>query len=335
MPIGEATKKPQLPEGATAHSLYGGGVQLVFNPNSPKYRYTVTDMAHSRAGDAVRGVTTVLRDVIHKPDLMMWAMNMSHGKLFGATWDNEQEKMVYNESKALIKTDHLYPADALQEFMEAGAKAHRDRSDRGKDIGTMVHKAVEMYLLGKDRIESLQEGINEGGGVLSKEDGKALSSALDAFIGWWDALPNKEVLSTERVVYSRSLNYAGTCDIVAKINGKVYMLDIKTTNASRVAPLGIYAEYFMQLGAYSYALREEEGQAFDDLGIIRVGKDGKLCIATATDMNIEVDACERAFAFAVRMHDWLEDTSKWLKDSHFTSHLSNLAEGRELDSTTN
>ena len=50
--------------------------------------------------------------------------------------------------------------------------------------------------------------------------------------------------------------------------------DIKTTNASRQAPLGVYPEMFLQLGAYANAhLEEFPLEEIDDLAIIRVGKD--------------------------------------------------------------
>lgn len=333
--IAKATQAPKLPEGAVLHELYNGRVQMVFNPNSPRYRYTVTDPDNNRYQESVRGVTTVLRDIIHKPDLMAWPMNMSHQKLFGAKWNEDALKYVYTEREALLKVGQGYTIDQYQEFMEQGAKAYLDRSQRGKDIGTMVHRACELYLKDKSAHESLSTAFEEAGEGLSQDDTKATEKAFAAFQEWWDALPNKRVVSTEAAVYSRSLNYSGTADLVAEIDGKTYMLDLKTTNSSRKAPLGIYAEYFMQLGAYSYAYKEETGTEFDDLGIIRVSKEGKLSIATAKDMGIDVDECERAFAFAIRVHDWLEKTTKWLTDAHFVSHLNRLAEGRESDSETN
>jgi hypothetical protein len=318
-----------LPEGAKLSKLYGGDVDLVFNPNSPRYRYTITDPSAKRYQESVRGVTTVLRDIIHKPDLLMWPMNMSHQKLFGAKWDETLARYIYDAPTALLKPDTAFTPEFLQGAMESGAKAHTDRSDRGKDIGTMAHTAVEVYLKGSVSFEeALAAGEAEANGELPEENAKALRKALKAFVAWWEALPDKQVLATERPVYSRSLCYAGTGDLIARIDGKRYMLDLKTTNSSKKAPLGIYAEYFMQLGAYAFAAREEDGEAFDDLGIIRVSKDGKLSIATSQDMNIAVADCERAFAFAIRVHDWLENTSQYLTDSHFVSHLNKLVEGR-------
>jgi hypothetical protein len=268
---------------------------------------------------------------------MTWPMNMSHGKLFGAKWNADALTYVYTETDALLKTGKEYSSDELNEFMKLGGKAYLDRSDRGKDIGTMTHKAVEVFLThersdgSNERADALKAGAAEGGGELSKEDSEALKKAFTAFADWWDGLADKEVISTERPLYSRQLNYAGTTDIIARINGKVYMLDLKTTNSSKKAPLGIYAEYFMQLGAYSHAYKEETGQEFDDCGIIRTSKDGKLTNANAVDMGITDEECERAFAFAIRVHDWLERTTPFLADAHFTSHLSELAQGRTSD----
>ncbi len=328
----------KLPEGATEHILYGGDVQLVFNPNSPRYRYTVTDKQTGLKDQSVRGVTTVLRDIINKPDLMTWPMNMAQGYLFGSTFNEETKKYLYDEKKALLKPGKALDVAELQSAMENASAAFRAKQDKGKDVGTMTHKMIEQFLKGEapdltkfipvEGIPGFDEDMK-----LFEVNSKMAIKAFERFKEWWNSLEQKEVMSTERPVYSRMMGYGGTCDLVAEINGKIYMLDIKTTNTSKKAPLGIYAQDIMQLGAYAHACREEDGTDFDDLGIIRVSKEGQLSIATAGDMGIPTNECERAFAFAVRVHDWLEKTTPFLADAHFNSHLVGpIKEGRESDS---
>lgn len=293
--------------------LYGGEVQLDFNPDSPRYRYVVTDRRAGTADVSVRGVTSVLKDIIAKPDLLTWPMNMATQYLFGATWDDGLKKYFYNPKKAAVIDGTSYTAQELQELMEEASRQWIKRSDKGKDVGTLTHEAVEAYIKG--------ESMNYPEDEESQDNVKLAKKASQTFKTWWERLEDPEVISTEKPVYSRMMNYCGTYDLLAKINGKTYLLDLKTTNVSKKAPMGIYTEYFLQLGAYAHAVTEETGQTIDDVGIIRVGKDGRLFVATAKDIGIDTATCERAFAFAVRLHDMLETATPFLQDAHFKSHI--------------
>lgn len=312
--------------------LYGGEVQMDFNPDSPKYRYVVTDRRFGEVtAKSIRGVTSVIKDIVAKPDLLTWPMNMANKFLFGAKWDDGLKKYLYEFSGASIKADHAYNPGELQELMEDASRQWTKRSDKGKDVGTLTHSAVEAYLKNEQFVwPELEDGDKEGA-----ENLKMAQKALGAFKTWWSSLENKKVLGLEKPVYSRQLSFCGTYDILAEINGKTYLLDVKTTNASKKAPMGIYPENFLQLGAYSHATTEETGQTIDDVGIIRVGKDGRLFIATANDIGINTETCERAFAFAVRLHDMLETTGPFLQDAHFNSHLLPSSESVDTQDSIN
>lgn len=306
------------------YSLYNNEVAMTFDKEAPRYRYKVTDPMNSISDKPVRGVTTLLRDVIHKPELLMWPMNEAMTVLFGQEFNDAEKAYKYKQANALIKPHTVYNPEQLEMFLNEGRQAHTKKSDRGKDIGSLVHSAIEHYLRGSTANDALQTAYQDSGASVGIDESKATTNALTAFTTWWEGLGEKEVLGLENPVYSRKLQYSGTYDLIARINGKVYMLDIKTTNRSRTAPLGIYAEYFLQLAAYAYAVREERDIAFDDIGIINVGKDGKLSVATAKDLGMEVEECERTFAYAVRVHDWLEKTSRLTKDGRLISVLNPL-----------
>lgn len=318
----------------TEHTLYDGDVKLVFNPESPRYRYTVNDTMMGVSNEPTRGVTTVIGDVLDKPGLRTWPMNMANGVLFGSKFDEGLKEYVHDWDSAVIKPDTAYTAEELHEAFLKGSREWTKRSDKGKDIGTLTHRAVELFLKGNDEATALQTALEEADPEIPKDFVTAAQKALKSFVDWWSTLPDAEVIDTERVIYSRSLKYAGTFDLMARINGKVYMLDVKTTNAGKEAPLGIYPEMFIQLGAYSYAIREETSVHIDDVGILRLGKDGKLHIATGSDIGVTRDDCERAFAFGVRLHDWLSTISPFLKDIRFKSSLLQSAPVDESDSET-
>jgi hypothetical protein len=310
-------------QGIQRFHLYKGEVILDFKQDSPRYRYVVTDGSVGKKQDSVRGVTTVLRDVLDKPGLRTWPMNMSHQFLFGSTWvdlgtEDGAGEWRYNPKTAALKPEVPYTEGELQSLMVEGTKQWTKRSDRGKDIGTLVHKACEMHVKGAKNV--LQTVIEQNPDI-PKDQKKALETAFKTFVAWWKSLPGVKVLDVECPVYSRRLDYAGTFDLAVIIGGKKYLLDLKTTNRGKEAPLGIYPEMFVQLGAYSYAYKEETGVNFDDVGIVNVGKDGRLSLATAADLNLTVDECERAFAFAIRLHDWVEKIAPLTKEQGFKSCL--------------
>lgn len=264
--------------------------------------------------DSVRGVTTVLKDIINKPDLMMWPLNEANKHLFGSRFDEVLLSYVYDPAMAFFKPDTGYTVAELDAALQASYKAHTKKSDRGKDIGHIVHTMIEDFLLDRKTDDSLFEGVSD-------EDRFVANKSYASFLRWWHSLDIKRVLATERPVYSRRFKYAGTFDLLVNINGKKYLLDYKTTNRSKKAPMGIYPEYFLQLGAYAYAYSEETGEKIDDVGIVNVGKDGSLNILTAKDLGLDVEYCSRSFAFAVRLHDMLDAITAGMVGRKGTSHL--------------
>lgn len=306
-----------LPEGAKAFDLYGGKVRLVFRPDVAQGRYKVTDHEMKLVDKIVRGVTSAIGDIVDKPELRTWPLNMSNAEVFGAQFDASTKEYTHDWQKALIKPEIALDEETLHEIMMEGSRQWTLKADKGKDVGTMAHNAIEQWLRDEEIVfpeDAEDENLNMA------------CKSLEAFQGWFAKLEEPEILEIERTVYSRQMGYAGTFDLLMKIgigdNRKTYLFDIKTTNASKSAPMGIYPEMFLQLGAYAYAYKEETGNQVFDVGIIRVGKDGRLNVATAKDLGFENDDCQRAFAFAIRLHDWLSQLRPFLSDARMTSSLN-------------
>lgn len=273
-------------------NLYGGTVELVFDPDATKNRYIAN-------GTPVRGVTEVLRQVLNKPGLMMWPMNEAMKYLFGAKWSEAESKYVIDKKVWAARS-----AEDGQMTMEAAIKAHRKKGDTSKDIGTLVHAAVE------EKLKNIPPVLP---GVDSKEPSDIqLLKSYSAFGKWYEA-NSIEVVALEQPVYSQQLKYAGTLDNVLAIDGKGQVIgDIKTTEPSQYALrdnqgkwAGIYPENFMQLGAYSKAYREE-GNEVDDLLIINCTKSGQLHELYASDLGLSVHDCEVAWTLGLKLDDWLK-----------------------------
>lgn len=147
------------------------------------------------------------------------------------------------------------------------------------------------------------------------------SNAYNAFVEWFnEATPT--IINVEEVIYSAEYEYAGTYDAMMEIDGKVYLTDLKTTNASRKAPRGVYAEYFIQLGAYAAAHEEqrkyEEANGssklpvVEGLAVISAKKNGKLDVVTNDDLGLSVSECGELFQQIVRINRFLTSTTSLL-----------------------
>jgi hypothetical protein len=85
----------------------------------------------------------------------------------------------------------------------------------------------------------------------------------------------EEVHALEKRIWSHKLRVAGTVDCIAKIDGKMYIVDFKTS--SRFKSREDIDSYFMQCAAYSVAWYELTGIAISTMRILIVtGEHGML-----------------------------------------------------------
>lgn len=117
--------------------------------------------------------------------------------------------------------------------------------DKAADIGTAVHKAVELYTLG----QSMPTWPDDVAGHMAQ---------FEKFLNAYE--PEFEL--AEATVYHRAHKWAGTTDGVctfrkapqdhADLVGKRTIVDYKTSNEGRQGH-GLYPEIALQLGAYAHA----------------------------------------------------------------------------------
>ena len=115
----------------------------------------------------------------------------------------------------------------------------------------VVHNLIEQYLLGKK--VDLMENDNP------KYDIKVWKMFL-RFVEFWETT-KAELIETEVFLYSDSLNIAGTCDLVCKINDKLWVIDVKTSNQ-------LQTTYDVQAAVYSRCFEECYDQKVDNVGIL-------------------------------------------------------------------
>lgn len=209
-------------------------------------------------GVAADGVTSILK-VINKPALIPWALKMA-GEYLDAN-------MILGE-----------PIDEVskKKLIDGAKKAHKIKFDDAGDLGTMFHELVEKHV----KKLPYEMPVNE-----------ILKRSFNQFLEW--ARDNKVVFkSSERKIYSRKHNYAGTIDITGTMNGENVLFDVKTSS-------GIWNEYWFQVAAYLMALREEYPEIdARKMVIIRCGKDGTFEVQESDELEENF----KAFIAALTLH---------------------------------
>ena len=121
----------------------------------------------------------------------------------------------------------------------------------GKE-GTQVHEAAEALVKGEEVTWMDDYGRAKYSQVVWE--------MILKFYEFWSTY-KPELISTEDFVWSDKHKYAGTADLVVKLDGKVWLLDLKTSNS-------LHKSYDLQLASYAVALKESKGIEIDRTGII-------------------------------------------------------------------
>ena len=166
-------------------------------------------------GKQVPAVTRIV-DAVSPKNLTEWAVQA------GADWWTNNFN---NESR------HVY---------NGILNAHREISREAQSIGTDVHKWIEL------RIRSKMNG-----GQLLVDYPEDVKTPMQNFHKWLVMAEERgiEWLGSEKKVYSKIWNYAGTIDALARINGELYVIDFKTSAK-------IYKDYYLQVFGYAQAAHE-------------------------------------------------------------------------------
>jgi len=212
-------------------------------------------------GKAITGVTTIL-GVINKPALVKWGAGMASD---------------YIRDIWLVLEDKEFAMDSEQIFKDAKTAYARKR-DKAADVGSKTHSWIEQWIKGEN----------------PKED-KDISHMTSKFIEW--VKENEvEFLSSEERVFSEKHFFAGTYDFMCKIDGKVYLGDLKTSS-------GIYNEMFFQTAAYQLAHEEMGGENVDGNLIVNCKKDGKFDWMASTEYEQNKQAFLGALAIYKRLNE--------------------------------
>jgi len=150
---------------------------------------------------------------------------------------------------------------------------------RTANIGSETHKMIEDHI--NDKI------------ITHIEYGEA-GVAYKGFKLWWNDIATNNVIDiiyTEHTIICEY--FGGTLDALIKINGKIYLIDWKTSNH-------ITSKYFIQLAAYRYMLKHMENINIDGCIILQLDKKvvgyEEYFLPLDNDINITfINECENVF----------------------------------------
>jgi len=130
----------------------------------------------------------------------------------------------------------------------------REYVDHLASIGTLAHLMVENHL---KKIE----------GNYSEYSPDQIDRAENAVLKFyeWEKVNEFEVVHSELNLVSEEYQFGGCCDIYGILNGKLVLIDLKTSKAC-------YSEHHTQVCAYKMLL-EEHNYIVDDVKILRIGRD--------------------------------------------------------------
>ena len=280
------------------YELYGGKVKLSYWPVS--HKYVIDD-------DRKIGVTTVT-GIINKEALMLWPLS---------------EAITYLKSSVSDKANTTFTPEGFSVLIDNASKAYLKKQLRGTDAGTRAHDYLERWLrYVNGETNRLEETLvitplsNFGDDTSSDEyirasDENNLCKAVDEFKQWYRD-NDVEMLEVEKIIYSVKYDYCGRFDAILKINGKVYVIDFKTSNPSRDFQRGVYPENFSQLGGYDIAYSEEFPDfKIDGHAVINLSKKtGKLNIELSEDREVNREfflatlSVKRSMAFWTNKLKW-------------------------------
>lgn len=166
-----------------------------------------------------------------------------------STYYNFEGIKVPRVTEILSRTIH---SDGLMYWANSiGLKGerYRDVLNKAAVAGTRAHRAIEMYL---------SENIKTNNNI-----------PFLGFLLWYEYISKDVGLSIEVIYIEHKMvckYFGGTLDLLIKIGEKTYLIDFKTSNH-------VTFNYFLQLAAYRYMLREIENINIDGVIVLQLNKD--------------------------------------------------------------
>lgn len=188
--------------------------------------------------------STTILSLLNKPALTPWAVKMTIEYLRDYLDDVTSGKLKLTLGNIVLK-------------LEEAKREHRTIATKAAQIGTDIHAMIENHV---KRYE-----IASGEYHIIEKEFSSIRKSYNAYLDW-EKTHNFKLIGSEIPIYSRAwLGYGGTLDMVAYLDSKPYIIDLKTSS-------GIYDEYVMQIASYRKAYSQLFDIPIEGMGILRLDK---------------------------------------------------------------
>lgn len=152
-------------------------------------------------------------------------------------------------------------------------------------IGTLAHEMIQEYLGGPEWDRS----------AFTREEIDTAENAVLSFYEWERQTGHKmETVAIEMPVVSEKYRYGGTVDWLGYIDGKLWLVDIKTSK-------GLFPEHEYQVSAYDRALFEL-GYEVAGVRLLRVGRSEDEGFDDHVLSNVQLNAGWKVFTSALDLY---------------------------------
>jgi hypothetical protein len=215
------------------------------------------------------GVTTVT-DVLDKPALTRWKVN-------------QVAIAALESAERLVEDREAGRGEAAMKYLTTGNTAARDR-------GSRIHQALEWILRRAANV------------AVDPRDESAVEGAR-----LWLNQHKVRPLEVEAFLINETFGFGGTCDLIAEIDGEVWLLDWKSGNSVAWPSGQVYDEMRLQLAAYAHAEFIAKVADPERYQLPAIERYGILHVTDGGTRLYEADVDEEdwiVFRACLRLHQW-------------------------------
>lgn len=153
-------------------------------------------------------------------------------------WNNN---LIRSYFQKVIDKAKTYLGEEVFDRLEVAFKERERVLEEAKSVGTIVHDYAEAFAYYK---------VFGGDVPVIPEDApQEALNGISAFLEWVKK-HNVEFIDVEKLVFSKKYDFVGHLDALCRIDGKLTLLDYKTSK-------DVYTSQMYQVAAYKLALEEE------------------------------------------------------------------------------
>lgn len=164
-------------------------------------------------------------------------------------------------------------------------KDFRETREVAADVGTLCHAMIEDNIKGSYKAATLT-GLTDEMLCLAKQ-------GFESYLEWKQGI-KLELVNMEVSLISERYQYGTTVDIVAKANGRLCLVECKTSNA-------VYEDYLIQISAQEWAWNENHPS--DPIQGVHLLKVNKESAAFTHHFWQSLPGCFEAFLDLRDLHD--------------------------------